>query len=423
MPAGATFNRLKKHHNPGAPHNATELEPQPETGGCRVRLARRYRVALQAYMLHPTKTRLQPAQALGRLAQDAGMGLFDLARLHEDILSRMKSPQGAEPHSRKQARAAENFLLEALSPFEAARRGLPEAYVKLERLGHMLKQRNQALVEITARESLAAGALKASKLRYGRLSREASTLKTEVRQHAAKVILAQEEERKRVSRDLHDEIGQALVAVSVGLVLLKKHAGQHREFQEQVTATQAVLEQSMESVHRFARELRPAMLDMFGLGETIASYVRAFSERTGISVDLQLVEDFTGLDQAQEIALFRVTQESLTNISKHAQATHVDIQFLRGAQRLTMEIADNGRAFTVAEKLGSKAGLRLGLLGMQERVRLVHGEFAIKSQVGRGTQVRVAFPLGLTNGANGRDNGNRANGPSQNSGLKATNIL
>jgi signal transduction histidine kinase len=224
-------------------------------------------------------------------------------------------------------------------------------------------------------------------------------MKREIRLHAAKVILAQEEERKRVSRELHDEIGQGLVAVSVGLAILKKHAGRDQAFQRRVNATQALLETSMESVHRFARDLRPEMLDLFGPFEAIRTYVKAFAERTGIAARMQTKADLAGLDSEQELVLFRVAQESITNVFKHAQATRVDIRFRRLPREILMEIGDNGRSFSVEDTLRRVEGKRLGLTGMRERVRLVHGELAIESSPGRGTKVRVTFPIALNQDA------------------------
>jgi signal transduction histidine kinase len=396
-------------------YNGCEIrEITPETNHChridrtRAKLVSHYRRALRDYLRHRDNARLQAAYELGCIALRSGMGVFDLARLHEEILIQAMTGDGNPRELAHQARAAETFLLDALSPFETARRGIPEAYLRLGELNETLNQRNKALAAITARQYPIEEALRTSKERCLKLFQQARSMKKDLQQHSAQMVMAREEERKRISRELHDEIGQVLAAVNVGLGMLKKQAGHDRSFQKRVAATQTLLEQSMESVHRFARELRPEMLDQFGPYEAIRSYVRAFSERTGIAATIQSKVDLAGLDSEQEIVLFRVAQESITNVFKHAHATRIDIQFHRHPQGVCMEIQDNGRSFSVEDKLGEKGMKRLGLLGMQERVRLVRGEFSIESAPGSGTKVRVRFPIGPKNSVVSNGNGRRA---------------
>jgi signal transduction histidine kinase len=391
--------------------------------GNRATLVSHYRGALREYLGNRGIESLQSAYELGCIAMRIGLGVFDLARLHEEILAKMLPGDGSREAVVQQARAAETFLLDALSPFEAARRGLPEAYVRLEQFNEILEQRNKALAAILARQRLIKEALRASKERYLKLLEESRSMKKDIRQHSARLLLAQDEERKRVSRELHDEIGQVFAAVNVGLVMLKKQAGRDRSFQKQVVSTQALLEQSLESVHRFARGLRPEMLDLFGPYEAIRSYVRTFAERTGITSTVQSKVDLAGLDKEQGIVLFRVVQESITNISKHAHATRIDIRFRRLPQGICMEIQDNGRSFSVEDKLTRKVVKRLGLLGMQERVRLVHGDFSIESAAGRGTKVRVQLPLGSNNSIALNGNGDKTPGHESGSAVLAKSIL
>ena len=363
-------------------------------GAGRAKLVRQYRQALTAYLKHRDDDHLRFASELGGMALNGGMGLFDLARLHEETIAKARAGHGTLKMNAQRNRAAEIFLLDALSPFTAAQRGLPDAYVRLSQITEALEQRNQALAIVSAKQCQAEAALLTSKKRSLILHRQTRSLKADLLQHSNKVIQAREAERKRVSRELHDEIGQALAAVNVGLSILKKQASHDRAFQRKVVATQALIERSMESVHRFARGLRPEMLDLLGPFEAIGTQLKVFSERTGIPVTIHSEADLAGLDGDQEIALFRVAQESITNIIKHAHATHVDVRFFRQAEGICMEIQDDGRSFSVAEKLGPNSGKRLGLLGMQERVQLARGEFTIESAIGSGTKLRVSFPCG-----------------------------
>jgi PAS domain S-box-containing protein len=237
-------------------------------------------------------------------------------------------------------------------------------------------------------------ALQESKEHYVQLFREAQEMEENLRQLSHKVVTAQEEERKHISRELHDEVGQTLTAVNVSIAMLKKEAGADGRLNGKVAAAQKLLEQSLETVHRFARELRPEMLDHLGPYAALRSYAKSFGERTGIKTVLQPNVTLDGIDGQQAIVLFRIAQESLTNVFKHARATRVDIRFPRIPGGICMEIADDGRSFHVDAQLAGKGRRRLGLLGMQERVRLVNGTFSIESVPGRGTTVRVQIPVG-----------------------------
>jgi PAS domain S-box-containing protein len=209
-----------------------------------------------------------------------------------------------------------------------------------------------------------------------------------------KILHAQEEERRRISRELHDEVGQSLTAISVTLAALGNNgAAKSEHFSRTVAGTQRLLEGTMNTVHRFARELRPAMLDELGLLPALRSHVKLFSERTGLRVRLQADPAAEQLTDDQKTAVFRVAQESLTNVAKHARASRVKISLRANGAGICLEIADNGRSFRADPETAAKQKQRLGLLGMQERVRLVNGRFSIKPLAGRGTTVRVTIPF------------------------------
>jgi signal transduction histidine kinase len=151
----------------------------------------------------------------------------------------------------------------------------------------------------------------------------------------------------------------------------------------------------MESVHRFARELRPSMLDELGLLPALRSCLLAFAERTGLQVAFRANPISEQLGGDVKTVLFRVAQESLTNVAKHAKASRVEMSIRRTREGICMEIVDNGRSFREppADARPGPPTKRLGLLGMQERVRLVSGEFTIRPEPGKGTAVRVVIPF------------------------------
>ncbi|MEY4940938.1 MAG: hypothetical protein RIQ93_2673, partial [Verrucomicrobiota bacterium] len=235
-------------------------------------------------------------------------------------------------------------------------------------------------------------ALTESRGHYMKLFKEARAMEENLRRLSNKVIAAQEEERKHISRELHEEIGQVLTAANVSIALLRKHASRDEMVSREVENAQRLLKDSMDMVYHFARELRPAMLDHLGPYAALQNFVKSYAARTGIKTELENHARLEQLDAQQGTVLYRVAQESLSNVHKHAQATRVKIRLFQQPSGVLMEISDNGKSFNPADSTTEGELQRLGLLGMQERVRLVNGNFSIQSKPRRGTTVRVTIP-------------------------------
>lgn len=239
-------------------------------------------------------------------------------------------------------------------------------------------------------------AVRQSEEHYRELFHQAYRMQEVLRDLSNRVLEVQEEERTRISRELHDEVGQALTAISVNLAVLKKEiAAGNERFTKKIEDSQNLLSETMETVHGFARELRPAMLDDLGLLAALRSYTKAFEDRTNIRIHFRasaagIVET---LSPTHKIVIYRVAQESLNNVAKHARASRVDFTIAKQHQRILVKIVDNGKGFSLEQYPGGKATNRLGLLGMQERVRLINGDFSVESQPGKGTAVQVEIPL------------------------------
>lgn len=488
-------------------------------------LVAKYQAALSDQVDRGGEENLQRAYELGRRALNLGLGVIDIARLHQEALQHLLTDGHAAAGTARGLQAVGAFLLETLSAFEVAHRGFRDACDRLQRLNESLAERYRELaashrqlgVEIAQRKNaqdalieseakfrsvvesaqdailtvdaagrlvavnhgaellfryhrrdligramtrliprglrsaarlglklLAAGgdpeqlrrpiescgrrrdgtefpleftvaawrtraglfytgvvrdiserkvaerALRESREHYIRLFEEARAMEESLRQLSNKVLTVQEEERKHISRELHDEIGQALTAANVSIATLRRHASGDEVFRAKVDQAQRLLEQSMDRVHRFARELRPSMLDHLGPYAALQNYLKTFSEHTGIKTVLESSVSLDRLDSQQGTVLYRVAQESLNNVFKHAHATRVKISLRPLPSAVCMEVSDNGRAFAPVVH-GSQR--RLGLLGMQERVRLVNGQFAIESVPRRGTTVRVQIPI------------------------------
>jgi signal transduction histidine kinase len=365
-------------------------------------LGRRYAAQLRKYLAHEEEALLEAAYALGRAAIAAGAGILDMAHIHRQALQKALRPGSTIQGNRPAFQAAEVFFLESLSPFEATHRGFRETNLKLQQVIGTLEKRNRDLAvsnrdlagEIQQRRRTEK-ALRKSELHFRALFNEARRMEGNLRSLSNQILHAQEQERKRISRELHDEVGQALTAVSVTLATLKN--ARHDTVSligPKLADAQKLLQESMEAVHGFARELRPTILDELGLVPALRSCLNAFAERTGLVVRLRANPIAEQLNGEQKTVLFRVAQESLTNVAKHAEASQVEIVIRKAGDGVCMEVADNGKSFREKPPAKGKQGTRrLGLLGMQERARLVNGTFAVKAQPGRGTTIRVVIPF------------------------------
>jgi two-component system, NarL family, sensor histidine kinase FusK len=214
---------------------------------------------------------------------------------------------------------------------------------------------------------------------------------------------AQEEERRRISHELHDQMGQHLTALNLGLKSLKELFAGRSSAIDLWQQLQAIVNELAGEVHRLAWELRPTALDDLGLHATLLNYVKEWSERYSIEVDFHS----RGLDSERlpshiETTIYRVVQEALTNVVKHAQAGRVSLIIERHHDRVLTIMEDDGCGFD-AEAIMNAPDERshLGLLGMQERVALVGGELSLESAPGRGTTLFIRIPIAL------QDNGGR----------------
>ena len=200
-------------------------------------------------------------------------------------------------------------------------------------------------------------------------------LETERRESGRRALHAQEAERRRIASGLHDEVGQVLTGVLLRL--------------DDAETKQAV-RQALEEVRRIARELRPEMLEQLGLVSALTELSRRFADSSGVRVDRQFATDLPPLSDDAELAVYRVAQESLTNIARHADASRVEIALQPGAESVVLRVADDGRGIPNPDvsALNGHSGLR----GMRERALLVGGALAIKRGPDGGVEVRFEVP-------------------------------
>jgi signal transduction histidine kinase len=201
-----------------------------------------------------------------------------------------------------------------------------------------------------------------------------------------------EDERARIAREIHDELGQQVTAIKtdVGTAKSRMSQGNAAGAEDRLESAAATADAAIKSVRRIASELRPPLLDFLGAGAAIELYAEEFQERYGIEVKVELPEPDAMLSMEENVALFRIAQESLTNVARYAEATQAKIVMQVEGDMLHLSIRDNGIGFRAAEKERS-----LGLLGMEERAKLIGASLSIESTPGSGTSVHVRLPLDL----------------------------
>lgn len=360
----------------------------------------RYRAALRTYLKRGRSAGLHAARGLGGQALAAGLETLDLARLHEQILVTEVLPGcPARKRSALIKRAGVLFAV-AITPIEKTPRNAREPAVQLKKFIETLSRRAVELaasnlelsLEIAQRKA-AEVALQKSEHNYSQLLKQSDNLQDQLRRLSRQIISAQEEERRRISHELHDVIAQTLTGINIRLATLKKAASlDTRGLDRNIARTQRLVEKSVNIVHEFARELRPAVLDDLGLIPALHSFVRLFSRRTRIHVHLKVFAGVEELDGNLRTILYRVAQEALTNVSRHAHATRVQVSIQKLPHGICMKIHDNGQSFEVERVLNARGRVRLGLLGMRERLEMVGGRFGVESAPGKGTTITAQLP-------------------------------
>ena len=210
---------------------------------------------------------------------------------------------------------------------------------------------------------------------------------------AHELLRLQEEQRHTLSRELHDNIAQLLTATTNRIAMARDGATSRKLRRELAEAREAV-EQALQAVSDLSRNLRPAMIDQIGLAAAIEKHAAAFRDRVKLELHVHIkAPSAETLDGAAATNLFRIVQEALNNIEKHARATEAHIRLLEEEKLLRLEIADNGRSFTPDHAATAQKNGSLGLISMRERAEMLGGTFEIEAQHGNGTRVRAEVPI------------------------------
>jgi signal transduction histidine kinase len=213
----------------------------------------------------------------------------------------------------------------------------------------------------------------------------------ELRRLSRKLVQTQEEERKSLSRELHDAVGQMLSAMTMELGNLESlMTSSPEKLRERLNEARSLNAETLREVRTLAMGLRPAMLDELGLGPALCWQGREFSRRSGVPVTVQIDGDLDGLPETHRTCIYRIVQETLTNCARHAQANSIRISIYGRRDWVKLSIQDDGVGFDP----GGATARGLGLIGIQERVRELEGTVTIISEPGKGTIVEVEAPVG-----------------------------
>lgn len=252
------------------------------------------------------------------------------------------------------------------------------------------KDKTEATVELATRLIKTGG----EPVAFQHIARDVSEerrLRDILRVQIHKNLIAQEEERKRIARELHDDIAQSILLVSRRLDILISGTGRRlsKVILDELHSICSVVDNIYRSLQRYARDLRPNILDQMGLAAALNWLIDELSSEMGIKATLQ-AGTLPPVRSETELVMFRIVQEALSNIRKHAEASEVSVILESDADSIKMIIIDNGKGFDVSSLTGDMvSGGKLGILGMQERARLIGADIEIKSEPGRGTTIMV----------------------------------
>ena len=213
----------------------------------------------------------------------------------------------------------------------------------------------------------------------------------ELRRLTARMSQAEEEQRRRIAREIHDEMGQRLTALHLELHLLRRRSSDAASI-ERIDSMDRLIHDTAETVRRVASDLRPSVLDDFGLSAAIENELVQLQRRTGIEYDLSFPDLDPPLDRNAKTALFRMVQEMLTNVVRHSGATSLAVSMSVADDGIELRVHDNGRGITAAEVASERS---LGLVGIRERAHALGGHVEFEGRPGAGTRVTVRLPSKL----------------------------
>lgn len=362
-----------------------------------------YHLALRTHLARQARPNREAVGKIGSKAKSTAIPVLDIAKIHEQFLVMDLLPDCAAGKQAALIRRSGEFfaaVVAASSEEHTSARDVARANKTIGSLcGHSveLALANRQLDLENARCGDHETALLKSERGLTTSLEECEVLKERLRGLSRQILTAQEEERKKISSQLHDVITQALAGINLRLAALKAETGSNStNLVRNISLTQEMVTKSAAIVHQFALELRPAVLDDLGLIPALRSFMTDFTERTGVRTHLTVFKGVEEISALKRTVLYRVAEEALTNVGSHAQASSVEVSIRRKSKFVRLEVADDGKSFQARQIPSARGAKRLGLLGMRERVGMVGGSFEIESAPGEGTKIIARIPIGKT---------------------------
>jgi signal transduction histidine kinase len=364
------------------------------------KFARRYQSALLEFMDRGDRTKLRSARAIGVKLQASGSNPKDLAIIHQEALMAHAVLDYTVAKRDRFIDLSGRFYAAAIAPMVESANLRLESSISRGRLLKMLGSRtvelavsNVGRILDSTHRNLVVVALRKNQEHSDRLLIQANQLREHSKRLSQRLVCAQEDERKKISHELHDVIAQTLMGINIHLATLKKEAFNNTQgLGENITRTQQLVIKSVDIVHQFARRLRPTVLDDLGLAPALQAFMKEMARMTGMRMMLRTYTGIDKLDIDRRTTLFRVAQEALTNVARHAHASNVYITITHKQNIIHMTVRDDGRSFQVNRVMERTSHNHLGIIGMKERLEMINGSFNVVSSRGIGTIITADIP-------------------------------
>jgi signal transduction histidine kinase len=364
------------------------------------------RVAVFAEMVAPLWTAGEPEAAicLEQLWNDLGkthsfslrcgypIQVFDRSEHSEPFLRICEAHSGVIPSESYAARLSQEKRLRNITRLQQRAQALENEIEERRRMEQALRQAHDELEKGVIERTVE---LQQKNLHIQKQTEILEFANQGLRQLSARLLRVQDEERRRIARDLHDSTGQTLALLSMNLSALETEARKlSPELAQAISENTAIAKQVSDELRTMSYLLHPPLLDEMGLESALSWYVDGFARRSGIKVNLELAGDFGRLSRDLETAIFRVVQECLTNIHRHSGSPTATIRLYQSSGNVTLEVQDEGKGIAPEKlpKVASSGVCGVGLRGMRERIKDLCGEFEIESRE-RGTHIKVIVPL------------------------------
>lgn len=359
-----------------------------------------YQAELRTHLAQRARPKADIIGKIGAKAKSSAIPVLEITKIHERFIVMDLLPACAISKQATLIRRAGEFFVAVVATTRAGTTPAHDVGSLNKTIGALscrnieLASANKLLDLEIVRHAENETALRKSECDCKKALKKSEVLKERLRGLSRKLLSAQEDERKKISRELHDVIAQSLAGINIRLAALKTENGTvSKKLVRNISLTQKMVTNSTDIVHKFARELRPAVLDHLGLIPALHSFMTHFMNHTGVRTHLTVFQAVESLSAAKRTILYRVAQEALTNVGRHAHASRADVIIQMERKFVRMEIIDNGISFQVDQKPRTRGAKRLGILGMRERVEMIGGHFKIESTPETGTKIIAQIPI------------------------------